>query len=782
MKFEEYTGKKVTIITDAGFIYGPDKKQRTRDKAKAATWFDCKEDELILIGSYPWTYSAVYFEEDPNVPGAVKASYWNITNSRPKDNKKLSIEFIGFFYIHNNGMLSYAVGCEEAPSKPKRIRKRPAPLTRAENVWWWDYCQNMGCLNSQEVWRGNNLPKSVENILEGQGFIEYTASNWTHPLKNINYGQLADWIAHYPYNLNTSKTKEFINLEKSDIFTPLAEDVWAKVENTPEGVLIRLRDIGESYSDNNYIVRDEHLRILFTNKGTCSRQVKVGNKWESDNRKRTYEFYRIFAYIKQSKGQGKLEGELKDLFANNKKFKYLNDWINKYSDELFNYQTKGESNYWCTNGIIEFLRLYNNYPAFIDTLIKLGYLDAILIEENKEYVWDNSARQTVATGLTWKELGIHGFEQLFNGYPLRSALLSKKKKDFFSTIHINKFQWKVVRNLINNYNENYAELNGGPCSKEGWIMKCLSIFSNLYRFFIYKDGYRVEEPKYKEVKDIPDNEFLMYIEVSKELAKDRRDNIENYNKAIGRSWSSDRKINMFELLWADIRNNEYEFGERQGFVEHIDQYTPLKIFRKAYKGGYSISAIRDYCSMRAQCMRYIRLGFNPTDWPEIPKLEQAEKFHDRLTELYNAYRMQEAEKEESERQIKWEERIKKEKLLNFEYEEDDDNLCMILPKKIVELITEGQRLSHCVGSYTRSVAEGRETILFLRKKEAKNTPYMTVDIAYNKDSKMWQMRQCHGFRNCDPTHEDVEFLKKWGAKNNVDLATIQEHTGALCAL
>ena len=72
MRFEEYSGKKVTVITEAGYIYSPDRKQKTTDVTIAAEWFNCKEKDLVLIGSYPWTYSAVYFEEDPAVPNAIK--------------------------------------------------------------------------------------------------------------------------------------------------------------------------------------------------------------------------------------------------------------------------------------------------------------------------------------------------------------------------------------------------------------------------------------------------------------------------------------------------------------------------------------------------------------------------------------------------------------------------------------------------------------------------------------------------------------------------------------
>ena len=66
---------------------------------------------------------------------------------------------------------------------------------------------------------------------------------------------------------------------------------------------------------------------------------------------------------------------------------------------------------------------------------------------------------------------------------------------------------------------------------------------------------------------------------------------------------------------------------------------------------------------------------------------------------------------------------------DLEYQNDDYDFMVIVPKSQEELYEEGRVLHHCVGSYARSVAEGRSTILFIRRKDAPDTPLCTVEVS-----------------------------------------------------
>lgn len=808
MTFEEYTGKKCALITDRGYIYNHDKTKKTLSEKEAAEWYGCKEEDLVLIGTYPWYSSAVYFEKDPEVENAVKISYWHIRNSAPKQEDPLSVQYIGFFYLYNDGKVSYAAGCnKEHPEIPKRIRTRPYPLQRVEGLYW-DYCQNMGCLNrAKGCWRNGPLGRQVREMLVNElNFQPVVETKYGYKI-DINtggatYGTLADWIASYPCTTSSSKTKEYLKLEKEESLKPMDANTIIKIERTSEGVLFRMKPVETNgYSDSLTLsIGDKEMyRYLFTNKGTCSRQKYIDtlNEWRRDDSKDTYNFYKIF-YVLSNYMPGwkeRIDGEFKDLFSTNKKFKYLNDWINNNIDMLFHIVkepgTYGDNR---NDGIIEFLRLYNKYPAFIDTLIKLGYFDSICIVKHKNQVYDYSAHRYIEkTPERIKCFDAEKFMRLFSFtdyYTRNASFLKPKSKDFFGCCPINKFQWKVINQLIKSYSTlSEVEKEGEPT--DCWTQDCLSIIKYVNRLYCKTPGYgRGCEEGYDSVKDVPDNEFLKFIETCKELRRMEKEDIGRFNKALGnhyRSYTYKEESNMtFNKLNDVVASEYYVIGNdlhcRIKSSFHIEQYLTLKIVKKAYKEDIDTSLFRDYLNMRSQCSQYTDLGFNEAEWPEMPDLRIVDKLHDRLSELYNEYRIIKAEKEESERQVKWEQRIKKEKLLKFEYEEDDDERCVVLPRKLIELINEGQILHHCVGSYTTSVAEGNETILFLRNKASKGLPYATIDIAYDKNSETWKMRQVHTKYNGDVTKEDGEFLKRWGRANNVDEATIRTHTGALCHL
>lgn len=55
-------------------------------------------------------------------------------------------------------------------------------------------------------------------------------------------------------------------------------------------------------------------------------------------------------------------------------------------------------------------------------------------------------------------------------------------------------------------------------------------------------------------------------------------------------------------------------------------------------------------------------------------------------------------------------------------------LSVIIPHQITELYEEGRKLNHCVGSYAKMVSEGKSIIAFVRKNNAIDQPYCTVEI------------------------------------------------------
>jgi hypothetical protein len=85
-------------------------------------------------------------------------------------------------------------------------------------------------------------------------------------------------------------------------------------------------------------------------------------------------------------------------------------------------------------------------------------------------------------------------------------------------------------------------------------------------------------------------------------------------------------------------------------------------------------------------------------------------------------------------------------------------MVIMAPTNLNEIVAEGQNLRHCVGMYDERVAKGDAIILFLRRADAPEKPYFTIEV---KDGKV---AQCRGKKNC-PAPEEVEgFMKLWEKK------------------
>lgn len=165
--------------------------------------------------------------------------------------------------------------------------------------------------------------------------------------------------------------------------------------------------------------------------------------------------------------------------------------------------------------------------------------------------------------------------------------------------------------------------------------------------------------------------------------------------------------------------------------------------------------------------------------------------HDELTTLVEIY-------EDEARAAGFNEAIKR--VQPFEYEDSETGLSIISPKTIGDIKTEGSVLSHCVGSYVDSIAQGAENIMFIRRTDMKYSPYYTLELIKEKDEYI--IRQVHCYANGDLTPEGqeeayarskyevynkkfdiVKFLNNWSKKfKKIDNRSIKAKYGALCHL
>lgn len=107
----------------------------------------------------------------------------------------------------------------------------------------------------------------------------------------------------------------------------------------------------------------------------------------------------------------------------------------------------------------------------------------------------------------------------------------------------------------------------------------------------------------------------------------------------------------------------------------------------------------------------------------------------------------------------------KKSYLNLNYENDE--FVIKYPDSIGDLPVEGRILHHCVGSYINSVINKYAYIMFLRKKNDINTPFVTLH--YNIKNGNVTLQQAHGNHNCSvSTLPGVkEFIDEWCKKFNI---------------
>lgn len=72
-----------------------------------------------------------------------------------------------------------------------------------------------------------------------------------------------------------------------------------------------------------------------------------------------------------------------------------------------------------------------------------------------------------------------------------------------------------------------------------------------------------------------------------------------------------------------------------------------------------------------------------------------------------------------------------------------------------ELHDEGIKLNHCVGSYAKDYGNGRIIIMCIRKEDAPDIPYFTMELVGSK------VMQCRGMKNCKMTDDVKRFVDQF---------------------
>ena len=178
--------------------------------------------------------------------------------------------------------------------------------------------------------------------------------------------------------------------------------------------------------------------------------------------------------------------------------------------------------------------------------------------------------------------------------------------------------------------------------------------------------------------------------------------------------------------------------------------TVLRCLRYLERQKSDIRTLLDYWNMARPAGLDLR-----DEHVQLPKSLKRE--HDRLVE---AERIARNEEEKRRKQAEIEKRrpaFEKAVAPLEAWSWEDGGICIRPVHTEQELIDEGSVLNHCVGRYGPTVAKGESCIFFIRRADAPEKPWFTlqVEIAALKEI------QNHGLRNCGPTMEVQEFVNRW---------------------
>lgn len=199
-----------------------------------------------------------------------------------------------------------------------------------------------------------------------------------------------------------------------------------------------------------------------------------------------------------------------------------------------------------------------------------------------------------------------------------------------------------------------------------------------------------------------------------------------------------------------------ERGERLDITAYLTGKTFKYIRNQAYRAGCRAgngmsTTARDYLDYLGECKKLdYDLCNSAVRYPTDLQKAHAETSKriavegDKITEkalrdIYNKYR----------HLLEW----------------SDGVYAIVMPKSQGDIISEGAKLSHCVGGYCERMANGEDFILFLRKADCPNDSFYTVEIRPNVEK--FSLVQCRGFKNQDESKELREkvddFLERYAA-------------------
>lgn len=225
---------------------------------------------------------------------------------------------------------------------------------------------------------------------------------------------------------------------------------------------------------------------------------------------------------------------------------------------------------------------------------------------------------------------------------------------------------------------------------------------------------------------------------------------------------ANRKVSLHKIVkYISKESERYPIGEKGGcWMYSYNRYHEREDPRIERKQNMAKDWLEylDWC----KALKY------DTDNMFIYMPKNFKKVHDRTSEEYQALQDKKAAAEKKGQEELARKRMAKMKKAMEELFKTNGStdafaikgkgLVIVVPKTGDEIKAEGQTLHHCVGGYVERVAKGETNIFFVRKSDAPEIPYFTMEFNNNR------IIQCRGSHNCGMPSEVEAFVKVFEKK------------------
>ena len=233
-------------------------------------------------------------------------------------------------------------------------------------------------------------------------------------------------------------------------------------------------------------------------------------------------------------------------------------------------------------------------------------------------------------------------------------------------------------------------------------------------------------------------------------------------------WSTEngQKISQDVLEWLsknEISQRDVEFIKDRMSIQQVMNYVNRQQAEgyKTKTAGQILNQWSDYLSMLKTLKKNM-------DDPMMYRPKELKRRHDECVKEIRRQQMIE-EMKRNEKQKKEEAERMREKFpgaeevlkeIKSKYEYKGEKYCIIVPQKLIDIVTEGQALHHCAGAtdrYFDRIMQQETYICFLRKTSDPEIPFYTIEVEPGGT-----IRQHRGLYDEEPGIEKIKpFLREW---------------------